>query len=125
MTDKSYITADQAMAITGLKRRALRYHALRGNIRTLKALQHGNKGFYFYLYHIDDIRVLTWPTTSDIAKSIGISRSKLSKIIYKYDVEGAVKMGIGFRFPPDMLAEIVDWAMQGYKVRKKIGPKNR
>ena len=117
---RRYINSDQARFMTGLTNRALIYHAQRGNVRVIKQLQYGDYGHFRYLYHVDDIRALNWPSSFDIARSIGMDGNRLSTVICKYTIKGAVKIGGRLRFPPIVAKKVEQWALSGFPITEDI-----
>lgn len=120
---KEYLDRYQASRLTGFTFSNLQYHARRGNVRTIRQLQYEDRGCFRYLYHIDDLRLMTWPGVYDIAENIDVLPNTLSKMVGRFNIEGAVKIGGRWRFPPEIAKKVEGWAKSGYPVMKGFTPK--
>ncbi len=117
-----YVNRQQAIELTGFHPSNLRYHARRGNLRVVKQLLDDGVTFR-YLFHIDDLRMMTWPGPFDVAREFGVRAKTLSVMVGRFNIDGAVKIGGRWRFPPELAERVGRWASLGYPVMKGITPK--
>lgn len=118
-----YITWENATRITGLHRRTLQHYSTNGAVRTVTHKQ--GRGRPSLLYHVDDIRKLTWPGTIDLEAATGRTRSQILDRLTRYQIGGAVLFSGRWRFNPDRFAAIVRWFNDGCPVRPGFTPNRR